>query len=100
MRFCIDIDDTILFSDIDEKGEYHLKNYDRLIVEKINQLYDSGHTIILWTGRHWNHLHITIEQLNGAGIKYHSLLLSKPVADFYIDDKAIKPFDFKRMEII
>ena len=94
MKFVFDIDDTILFSEIDDKGNYHLKSYDHFFVQKINNLYDKGHQIILWTGRHWNHLDKTKRQLEAIELKYHTLILGKPVSNYYIDDKAMKPLDF------
>jgi len=75
-------------------------------IEKINALYDEGHTIICYTargmGRHQNNMMLAIQdfyeftskQLKGWGVKYHHLFLGKPNADFYIDDKGIKDSDF------
>ena len=33
----------------------------------------------------------TKKQLEGWGVKYHSLFLGKPAADRYIDDKGVSP---------
>lgn len=97
-KFVFDIDNTILFSEVDENGEYHLKDFDSVMVEKINRLYDEGHEIVIWTGRHWNHLITTKMQLEGIELKYHTLLMGKPYADKYVDDKAITPEQFKNQE--
>ena len=75
-------------------------------IEKINALYDEGHTIICFTargmGRHKNNMMLAIQdfyeftsrQLKDWGVKHHHLFLGKPNADFYIDDKGIKDSNF------
>lgn len=97
MKFKFDIDDTILFSEIDENGEYHLKNYDRYMVEAINNLVISGHNVIIETGRHWNHLNITISQLKSIGLLYDTLIMGKPPVDYDIDDKNLSPNEFMQL---
>jgi hydroxymethylpyrimidine pyrophosphatase-like HAD family hydrolase len=99
VKFVFDIDDTILFSEIDHEGNYHLNRFDPFVVDKINMLYDRGEIIIISTGRHWNHLEVTIEQLKSVGLKYHTLHMGKPVADYYIDDKALTPIEFMQKVI-
>ena len=37
---------------------------------------------------------LTREQLNTWGCKYHDLILGKPHADYFIDDKGINSNDF------
>ena len=64
-------------------------------IEKINQLYDNGHTIIYWTARGRksgkNYFMLTLSQLVDNKCKFHSLdTTSKPSYDYIIDDKAIK----------
>jgi hydroxymethylpyrimidine pyrophosphatase-like HAD family hydrolase len=92
--YCFDVDDTILFSEIDDAGEYNLTGKNERLIFEINRLYDNGCTIIIYTGRHWNHLQITIDQLQKVGVKYHTVVCGKPVADIYIDDRAVTPWEF------
>lgn len=99
MKFCIDIDDTILYSKVNIDGSYKQTGENSELIKKVNKLYDNGHTIILWTGRHWNNFHLTIKQLNDSGVKYHTLLMGKPPVDYYVDDKAIRPDEFIELEI-
>ena len=80
-------------------------------IEKINELFDKGHTIHFNTargmGRSDNSVHfvervfrkITEQQLKQWGVKYHRLFLGKPSGDFYIDDKGIKDESFFRNKI-
>jgi len=61
-------------------------------IQKVNKLYDAGHTIVIWTARgrttgiEWRA--VTEYQLKKWGVKYHSLSFDKPVFDMLIDDKA------------
>lgn len=98
MVFAVDIDDTLLYSEYKD-GKYAVIGANFSLIEKINSLYKSGHEIILYTGRHWNHLQITIKQLRMHNVMHHSLVMAKPVGDYYIDDKAILPEDFLKLEL-
>tara|TARA_R100001163_G_C4965946_1_gene127842 strand:+ start:209 stop:451 length:243 start_codon:yes stop_codon:yes gene_type:complete len=64
----------------------------------INELYDSGNTIIYWTARgtgtgiDWSE--ITKKQFEEWGVKYNDLKFGKPVYDLFIDDKNINSETF------
>ena len=92
MKYVIDIDDTILYSELKD-GHYILKGHNKKVVEKINKLYQDNE-IIIHTGRHWNKLIETQKQLDEVGVKYNTLVMGKPCADYYIDDKSIRPDEF------
>ena len=68
-------------------------------IEKINQLYDQGNTIVYWTARgsrkqkDWTEL--TTKQLNEWGAKYHELKCDKPFYDLFIEDKSLKTEDIR-----
>ena len=77
----------------------------------INYLFDNGHTIKMFTARgsttniDWTHK--TAKQLKKWGLKYHELIMGKPYADFFIDDKGHNDFFWnwnykneKNMEIL
>ena len=91
----VDIDGTLCENTY---GEYEKASPIFERITKINELHDSGHIINLYTARgsttgiDWSDL--TYKQLKLWGVKYHSLKLGKPEADFYIDDKAINAEDF------
>ena len=93
MRIVCDIDGTLIYSVL-RNGSYFVTDHNYSLVASLNNSYDSGDEIILHTGRHWNHLKLTIDQLEEIGIKYHSLVMGKPVGDVYIDDKAVRPDEF------
>jgi len=106
MRYVIDIDGTICTPGTAEETRYTeaLPIQDR--IDKINKLYDDGHTIIYLTargmGRHKNNADLarkefyefTEIQLSLWECKYHQLFLGKPSGDYYIDDKGVNSDDF------
>ena len=71
-------------------------------IKKINELYDSGNTIIYWTARgsvtriDW--LKLTKAQLDSWGVKSHDVRIGKPHFDLYICDKAINCDNFFKDE--
>jgi len=96
MIIYVDIDETICISPEDRdysKAEPIQKN-----INKINELYDNGNTIVYWTARgtgsgiDWTEL--TVMQLKEWGAKYNQVKLGKPVYDLFIDDKNINAETF------
>ena len=87
--YCIDIDGTLCT----EMCEYKDAKPIVKVIKKINDLYDNNNKIILFTARgytskkDWREL--TEKQLKEWNVKYHELILEKPFADYYIDNKAI-----------
>jgi len=57
-------------------------------VESINRLYDAGNTIIIYSARTWMEWEMTTAWLKKNGVKYHQLMMGKPVGDVWIDDRA------------
>lgn len=102
MIIYVDIDETICTNE-DEVVSVS-RNYQNALpikinIEKVNQLYDEGHTIIYWTARgtvtgiDWKEL--TKEQLARWGVKYHDLKFGKPHYDLIICDKSLNPKEWK-----
>lgn len=93
--FCFDIDGTICNT---PESNYHLSTpiFERIKV--VNELFDAGHEIHFFTARgaatgiDWREL--TEMQLECWGLKYHKLLMGKPHADVFIDDKAMSDIAF------
>jgi hypothetical protein len=94
-RIAFDLDNTLCVGDpyIDAKPLTGM-------IEIVNQLYNEGHTIIIYTARGMSscenaktainkYWHLTYSQLMKWGIKFHYLAMGKPNFDILIDDKAI-----------
>lgn len=96
MIIYVDIDDTIC--NTPEGRDYRLSVPIKERIDKINQMYDSGHTIVYWTARgsvtkiDW--FNTTKSQLDQWGCKYHELRMGKPSYDLFIDDKNINSNTF------
>ena len=101
--YVFDIDGTICKTD---GSDYENSAPMNERIQKVNTLYDEGHTIIFLTARGMGRtnndpllahrlLHkFTEDQLNEWGVKFHKLFLGKPASDLYIDDKGISDKDF------
>lgn len=95
MIYIIDIDNTICTPTY---GGYQRALPYPLRIEKVNKLFDEGHTIIYWTARgattglDWTEL--TKKQLDSWGCKYTEIRMGKPNYDVWVDDKAISEKGF------
>ena len=92
MIIFVDIDDTICYNKNNSLDYNSCQPYlDR--IQKINNLYDAGHTIIYWTARgtltNINWFDITLMQLTKWNCKFNELRMGKPYYDLFIDDKNI-----------
>ena len=107
--YCIDIDGTICSPTVGR--DYHKATPWKDRISKINKLYDEGNTIIYFTARGMGRFagdpdaatkaaailtDLTKDQLKSWGCKYHTLILGKPHADYFIDDKGINSDEFFR----
>ena len=91
MIIYVDVDETICRSPESRNYEEAVPIIDH--ISKVNELYDSGNTIVYWTARgtmtgiDWRE--ITEKQFKKWGVKYHKLKFGKPAYDLFIDDKNI-----------
>ena len=97
-KLCFDIDNVICIT----KGKNY-KNAKPNIpgINKINELFDNGYMIKLFTARYMGRnseniarakkqgLKMTETQLKKWKIKYHKLIFGKPSFDLFVDDKSI-----------
>jgi capsule biosynthesis phosphatase len=81
------------------------------MINKVNQLYDSGSKIVLFTARGMRTYSGDIEQINlhvrpvlikwlgEHDVKYHELIMGKPWASdcYYVDDRALHPEEFLKL---
>jgi len=101
LTYCFDMDGTICT--LTTGHDFHKAEPIPGMVKKINRLYDEGHMIIVATAR--GHVtrdgyipmkqfhELTKIQLKKWGVNYHGLY-TKPLAHFYIDDRAMTPEEF------
>ena len=96
MIIYVDIDETICISPVNR--DYTAATPIQPNIDKINDLYDEGHTIVYWTARgsktgiDWTD--VTTAQLKEWGAKHHDVKLGKPSYDVFIDDKNLNSRDF------
>jgi len=96
--YCFDIDGTLCSQ---EESDYLLAIPDMARVAKINQLKSEGNVVKIFTARgsksgiDWRER--TEKQLSDWGLQYDELILGKPHADYFVDDKAVfsEAFDWK-----
>ena len=99
MIIYVDIDETICKTP--ESRDYNLAVPLEKNINKINNLYDNGHTIVYITARGLKsgrgesyYRPITEKQLKLWGCKYHELAFKPHDADLFIDDKAMNDKEF------
>ena len=104
--FVIDIDDTICFT---YNRDFENSEPNQPVIDKINELYEKGWKIILYTARGAKscktleerikkYEEVTKQWLKKHNVKYTELVFGKMNADYYVDDKnmSIEEFiDFK-----
>jgi hypothetical protein len=102
MIYCFDLDGTLCTN---TEGFYEKARPFTERIQKVNQLFDEGHHIIVDTARgattgiDW--LELTTQQLNEWGVKHHELRVGKKINyDIIIDDKAVNHNDFFENENI
>ena len=90
--YYVDIDETICTTPNSRKYEDAIPILEN--IEKINNLYDMGNTIVYWTSRgsrkqiDWYDL--TYRQLKSWNAKFNELRVDKPYYDIFIDDKTLR----------
>jgi hypothetical protein len=92
--YVIDIDGTIT---LDPKINY--KKYEKArpnlkVIEAINELFNRGHIIYLFSARHEEDREVTKKWLKQNKVKWNKLILGKPLGDYYVDDRSLIIEDF------
>lgn len=103
LRFCFDLDNTLV-SYPRIPGDYSTVQPIAKMIQTVRQLKREGHEIIIYTARRMTtHGHnvgkvvrdigaITLQTLEKFEIPYDELIFGKPIADVYVDDRAINPY--------
>ena len=103
LRICFDLDNTLTtYPAI--AGDYSTVKPIHKNISLLKKLKDDGHEIIIYTARRMKTHHgnigkvikdiacITMDTLEKFNIEYDELIFGKPIADIYIDDRAINPY--------
>ena len=96
MIIYVDIDETIC--ETPDSRDYTQSTPIRERIEKINSMYEQGHTVVYWTARgtgsglDWRET--TEKQFKDWGVLYHELRFGKPIYDLFIDDKNINSNEY------
>jgi capsule biosynthesis phosphatase len=103
LRICFDLDNTLVtYPTI--PGNYETVKPIMSTIQQLYKLKNEGHEIIIHTARrmqtHGSNVGrvikdialITINTLEKYRIPYDELIFGKPIADIYIDDRAINPY--------
>jgi len=95
---CFDIDNTICFTN--KIKEYQKSKKNTVAIKVVNDLFDSGYYIKLYTARgmdrykgdlkkiHKVFYNFTSAQLKKWGVRYHELILGKISYNLFVDDKS------------
>lgn len=92
MNFAVDLDGTLC----EEQEDWSAYNIAKPIPEniaKINNLFHTGHNIIIYTSRHPSDEEVTLKWLKDNGVKFHKVVFGKMRADYYIDERSGKVGD-------
>lgn len=105
--FVIDIDDTICFT---SNRDFENSIPNKSVINKINELYNKGWKIILYTARggkscktlkekELKYRDVTERWLKENNVQYSELVFGKMNADYYVDDKNMSIEEFLRCEL-
>jgi len=103
LRICFDLDNTLVSYPC-TPGDYSTVKPIQKNIDLLNYLKKQGHEIVIHTARRMKtHNHnigkvikdiarITLETLESFQIEYDEIIFGKPIADIYIDDRALNPY--------
>jgi capsule biosynthesis phosphatase len=108
-KICFDLDNTLCENRLSDQAYIDVPPKPGA-VEYLKELKQKGYYIIIHTARNMltynnnlgqiiaNQAPIVIEWLKKHDITYDELLFGKPLADYYVDDKAVTFTDFKTLK--
>ena len=80
MRICVDLDDTIM--------DYCTGEPILGAIKALQKMKQEGHQVIIFTANWLTHKGIVMGWLKAHKIPYDDLVMSKPIFDILIDDRA------------
>ena len=85
----IDIDGVLC----SEGGAYQTRTPNRRMIDRVLEV-SERYYIVLWTARPVSAQKVTVAWLSWNGVVYDKLLLGKPRAMYYVDDRGMSPERF------
>lgn len=110
-RLVVDVDGTISHA---ENGDYVNASPDTDLINRLREYSEAGYEIVVATSRNMrsyqgnvgkinaNTLPVLIDWLNRHNVPYDEIWTGKPWCGFdgfYVDDKAVRPDEFKAMSL-
>lgn len=90
----VDIDGVIT---IDTSGSYAARREDVQVIRDLTMMRKKGWRVVLWTARPESARRVTVNWLKAKSVRYEKLLMGKPRADAYVDDKAMTQQELRRL---
>lgn len=109
MRICLDLDGVLCEIRRPDQTYADVAPLEGA-AEKVRQLRNAGHTVIIHTARHMNTTRgnvglvlarqgrVTLEWLDRHGFEYDEIHFGKPYADIYVDDNGFRFGDWSEVE--
>lgn len=98
MNFVIDIDGTLTL-EVDGH-DYESRTPDKVAIGNICKLWEEGHHIILHSSRFSEDQGKTVRWLRENGVPFDRLVLGKPCASVYIDDRSLPAVDGQMLQYL
>lgn len=107
MRLIVDVDGTLTIDNPD--ASYSERRPRRQVIQKLNELYDRGVEIVLYSARNMrtykenvgrinkHTLPVLLEWLTENGVKFHEIHMGKPwcgFEGFYVQQRSMRPARF------
>lgn len=94
LTLAFDLDNTLVQNGT-QKNHYLDAEPIQEMIDLVNMLYDEGHVVFLFTSRSYYHGQKEQEDClrNQMGIKFHYLVMGKPLYDIFVDDRAVDWYD-------
>lgn len=105
---CVDVDDTICFT---ENFDYTASTPNEPVVAKLREAHARGWRIVLHTargqGRSGGRIETIADEIHAEiadfctrfDVPFDEIVVGKPLARWYVDDKALRPAEFVELDL-
>lgn len=107
----VDFDDTLCMHPPNDSTNIMLGKPNVPLIEKLNDLHSKGYRVEIYTARgHYScktraeaetkYRNVIIQWLHDNKVKFDWLSFNKPFGIIYIDDKAVRPDELDRLDLL